>query len=124
MKRNDNDPRDVLLPNSGADDVGILPATTSSSSAGAATAACVESASTSVTAGYDSSEEEEGSTGTGGGWFGTGGAFSDFRTLAVSLRETAGGVASVVKTCAINVAAEISLLEDEEGFGPTSSTLR
>lgn len=122
MKRNDSDMHDVLLPNSGSDD-GILPVTTTSS-AGAATPACMESASTSVTAsGYDSEEEGSTSTGGGGGWFGTGGAvFSDFRTLAVSLRETAGGVASVVKTCAINVAAEIALLEDEEGFGPAAAT--
>jgi len=67
----------------------------------------IESASTSVTGGDSYSEEETGS------WLG--GIGADFRTLAVSLRETAGGVASFVKASAINVANEIAQLEDEDG---------
>ena len=39
---------------------------------------------------------------------------ADFRTLACSLRETAGGVASFVQRSAMNVAAEIARLEEEE----------
>jgi len=104
MKRHDTDPSDVLLlPNSGAED-GILESKGGS---------MLESASTSVTAGYDSSSEAEEV-----GWLG--GIGADFRSLAVSLRATAGGVAHVVKTCAINVAAEIAQLEDEEGANGSS----
>ena len=39
---------------------------------------------------------------------------ADFRTLAISLKETAGGVASFVQRSAMNVAAEISRLEEND----------
>ena len=66
----------------------------------------LESACTSVT---DESEDTT-SANNSSSWFGGIGAW------ASTLRETAGGVVKVVKTCAINVAAEIALLEDEEGL--------
>ena len=98
----------MFLPNTGADD-GILLAQ--------AGGYLLESAATSVT---EESEENNSTIGTvtvardnvvGGGWLGGIGA------LASSLRETAGGMVKVVKTCAINVAAEIALLENEECLG-------
>jgi BSD domain len=65
----------------------------------------VDSTTTSVTGGDSSytSEEEM-------GWLG--GIGADFRTLALTIRETAGGVVSFVHRSAITVANEISLLED------------
>ena len=64
--------------------------------------AFLESACTSVT------DESEDNNNSNNSWFGGIGAW------ATTLRETAGGVVKVVKTCAINVAAEIAQLEDEE----------
>lgn len=58
-------------------------------------------------AGSVSSEEE--------GWLG--GIGADFRTLAESLRDTAGGVASFVHRSAMAVAAEIAQMEEEGGDG-------
>jgi hypothetical protein len=65
----------------------------------------VDSTTTSVTGGDSSytSEEEM-------GWLG--GIGADIRTLALTIRETAGGVVSFVHRSAITVANEISLLED------------
>jgi hypothetical protein len=54
-----------------------------------------------------SSSEEE-----GGGWFG--GMSADFRVLASSIKNTAGGVASFVHRSALSVAAEIAALEHDE----------
>lgn len=45
------------------------------------------------------------------------GWFADFRTLAISLKETAGGIASLVQRSAAAVANEISQLEQDE-MGP------
>ncbi|KAL7579298.1 hypothetical protein ACA910_013977 [Epithemia clementina (nom. ined.)] len=47
-----------------------------------------------------------------GGWLG--GITADFRTLAFTLKETAGGVANFVKSSAMAVASEIAHLEAEE----------
>jgi hypothetical protein len=58
-----------------------------------------------------STSEEEGST----GWFGGMGA--DFRVLATSIKDTAGGVASFVHRSALTVAAEIASLELEKSEG-------
>jgi hypothetical protein len=41
-----------------------------------------------------------------------GGIGADFRTLAVSIKETAGGVAQFVRTSAWNIAQEIAMLEE------------
>jgi hypothetical protein len=54
-----------------------------------------------------STSEEE-----GGGWFG--GMSADFRVLASSIKNTAGGVASFVHRSALSVAAEIAALEHDE----------
>lgn len=54
------------------------------------------------------------------GWFGGMGA--DFRTLACSIKDTAGGVASYVQRSAMSVAAEIAAMEpDEEEDSPDRS---
>lgn len=74
----------------------------------------VESACTSVTGGESYSEEET-------GWLG--GIGADFRTLALTLRETAGGVVSFVHRSAINVANEIALLEEEDDLNYDISNL-
>jgi hypothetical protein len=65
-----------------------------------------EVASTSPTEG-SISEGEEG----GGGWLG--GIGADFRTIAVSLKHTAGGVASFVHRSALSVANEIAHMEED-----------
>jgi hypothetical protein len=70
-----------------------------------------ESTSTSVTGGDSYSEEET-------GWLV--GIGADFRTLAMTLRETAGGVVSFVHRSAINVANEIALLEEEDYLAAAS----
>jgi hypothetical protein len=54
-----------------------------------------------------STSEEE-----GGGWFG--GMSADFRVLASSIKNTAGGVASFVHRSALSVAAELAALEHDE----------
>jgi hypothetical protein len=41
-------------------------------------------------------------------------AFADLRTLAVCLKDTAGGVANFVHTTAVNVAKEIAALDDDD----------
>lgn len=110
----DSDPSDVLLPNSGADD-GIL---ASASSAPGKQQQLNESAATSVTGGDTDNSCSENEEETGAGWLG--GIGADFRTLAASLRETAGAAASLIRTSAVNVANEIALLEDEEGGGNVS----
>jgi hypothetical protein len=74
-----------------------------------------ESAATSVTGGCDSYSEEE------TGWLG--GIGADFRTLAITLRETAGGVVSFVHRSAINVAHEIALLEEVDDLVADESNL-
>lgn len=56
-----------------------------------------------------STSEEEGTS----GWFG--GMGSDFRVLATSFKDTAGGVASFVHRSALSVAAEIASLELDDG---------
>lgn len=78
------------------------------------------SASTSDTANEEYVDDSSASGEEDSNFFGAIGA--DFRTLAISFKETAGGVANFVQRSARNVAAEIARLEEEKNFQSPSSS--
>lgn len=69
-------------------------------------------ASTPTETGSISEDDSTVHSGHGGGWLG--GITADFKTLASTLKETAGGVANFVQRSALAVASEIANLEAEE----------
>ena len=77
-------------------------------------------ASTSDTANEEYLDDSSASGEEDNNFFGAIGA--DFRTLAVSLKQTAGGVANFMQRSARSVAAEIARLEEEKNSQTPSST--